>query len=126
MRTTRRYLGCCTRRSTSTTMVFSILALVTRPVRICRSCRVSTAVCCVGASVAIHPSLRFLGQFMGAEQRFYPRQIFPCFPQTLERFGLTGGELKPEPEDLLGQFFLLGFELVDARFPNFFNATRHS
>src|SRR5437660_22337 len=33
MRTTRRYLGCCTSRCTSTTIVFCIFALVTLPVR---------------------------------------------------------------------------------------------
>src|SRR5580704_834786 len=32
MRTTRRYFGCCTSRCTSTTMVFSIFALVTLPI----------------------------------------------------------------------------------------------
>src|SRR5882672_2293077 len=55
MRTTRRYLGCCTSRCTSTTMVFSIFALVTLPVRMVRSPRSATGALCV--SVVITPSL---------------------------------------------------------------------
>src|SRR5713226_3161737 len=55
MRTTRRYLGCCTSRCTSTTMVFSIFALVTLPVRMVRSPRPATGALCV--SVVITPSL---------------------------------------------------------------------
>src|SRR5713101_4864356 len=55
MRTTRRYLGCCTNRCTSTTIVFSIFALVTLPVRMVRSPRSATGALCV--SVVITPSL---------------------------------------------------------------------
>src|SRR2546428_6074374 len=55
MRTTRRYLGCCTNRCTSTTIVFCILALVTLPVRMVRSPRSATGALCV--SVVITPSL---------------------------------------------------------------------
>src|SRR5216684_2779877 len=55
MRTTRRYLGCCTSRCTSTTMVFCIFALVTLPVRMVRSPRSATGALCV--SVVITPSL---------------------------------------------------------------------
>src|SRR5216683_5423915 len=55
MRTTRRYLGCCTSRCTSTTIVFSIFALVTLPVRIVRSPRSAIGALCV--SVVITPSL---------------------------------------------------------------------
>src|SRR5229473_197741 len=55
MRTTRRYLGCCTSRCTSTTMVFSIFALVTLPVRMVLSPRSATGALCV--SVVITPSL---------------------------------------------------------------------
>src|SRR6266849_882009 len=55
MRTTRRYLGCCTSRCTSTTMVFSIFALVTLPVRMVLSPRSATVALCV--SVVITPSL---------------------------------------------------------------------
>src|SRR6266404_2531592 len=55
MRTTRRYLGCCTSRCTSTTIVFSIFALVTLPVRMVRSPRSATGALCV--SVVITPSL---------------------------------------------------------------------
>src|SRR5260370_16042652 len=55
MRTTRRYLGCCTSRCTSTTIVFCIFALVTLPVRIVRSPRSATGALCV--SFVITPSL---------------------------------------------------------------------
>src|SRR6266481_4068067 len=55
MRTTRRYLGCCTSRCTSTTMVFSIFALVTLPMRMVRSPRSATGALCV--SLVITPSL---------------------------------------------------------------------
>src|SRR2546430_12750909 len=55
MRTTRRYLGCCTSRCTSTTIVFCIFALVTLPVSTVRSPRSATGALCV--SVVITPSL---------------------------------------------------------------------
>src|SRR5258708_7495695 len=55
MRTTRRYLGCCTSRCTSTTIVFCIFALVTLPVRMVLSPRSATGALCV--SVVITPSL---------------------------------------------------------------------
>src|SRR5271169_6656915 len=55
MRSTRRYFGCCTNRCTSTTMVFSIFALVTLPVSTVRLPRlVSTA---ASVSVVITPYL---------------------------------------------------------------------
>src|SRR6267378_4839096 len=53
MRTTRRYFGCCTSRCTSTTIVFSIFALVTLPVSTVRSPRSAAALC---VSVVITPS----------------------------------------------------------------------
>src|SRR5882757_9219151 len=55
MRTTRRYLGCCTNRCTSTTIVFCIFALVTLPVRMVLSPRSATGALCV--SFVITPSL---------------------------------------------------------------------
>src|ERR1700682_5162788 len=57
MRTTRRYFGCCTSRCTSTTIVFSIFALVTLPVSTVRSPRSAAGALCV--SVVITPSLPF-------------------------------------------------------------------
>src|ERR1700730_6064508 len=65
-------------------------------------------------------------QLLHAEQCLHPREIFFCFAKPLERFGLSGGQLETQPENLLGQLFLLRFELVDARFPDFFNAPRHA
>src|SRR6516225_3045475 len=118
MRITRRYLACCTRRITSTTMVFSIFALVTLPISSVRSPR-SAAVFCVSAVIPI--SSRLL-QFLCSEQRLHPRQIFFGFAQPLQRFRLPGGQLKSQPEDGLRQFLLLRFKFVDARFTNLFNA----
>src|SRR5882762_11465260 len=66
MRTTRRYFGCCTSRCTSTTIVFSIFALVTLPVSTVRSPRSAAAALCV--SVVITPSL----PFAAAEQPTVP------------------------------------------------------
>src|SRR5208282_5704215 len=55
MRTTRRYLGCCTSRCTSTTIVFSIFALVTLPTSSVFLPRSATGALCV--SVVITPYL---------------------------------------------------------------------
>src|SRR5882757_4435850 len=121
MRTTRRYFSCCTRRSTSTTIVFSILALVTRPVRIWCSWRVSSDFAAAGAllvvSIAIFlyaffaAGLRRSRQFLRAQKRFYPREILFCFTKPLQRFGLSGGQLKTQPENLFSQLFLLRAQL---------------
>src|SRR5260221_9009741 len=53
MRITRRYLACCTRRTTSTTMVFSILALVTLPVSSLRTPCAAVAIC-VSAVITLY------------------------------------------------------------------------
>src|SRR5262249_37101196 len=62
---------------------------------------------------------------MLAQQCLHPGQIFAGFAKTLERFGLPGGHLKAEAENLLGQLLVLGLQLVDARLTDFFDATRH-
>src|SRR4029077_767197 len=64
-------------------------------------------------------------QFLRAQQRFYPREIFFRLAKTLERFGLSGGQLKTQSENLFGELFLLCVQLVDARFAHFFDAPRH-
>src|SRR5260221_13597558 len=51
MRITRRYLACCTRRTTSTTMVFSIFALVTLPISSVLLPCLATAAICVSAVI---------------------------------------------------------------------------
>src|ERR1700733_1083950 len=56
---------------------------------------------------------------------FDPRQIFSRIAQTLQRFRLPCGQLKTEPENLLGQFSLLHQQLVVPCFTNLVNATRH-
>src|SRR5262249_33328836 len=119
MRTTRRYFGCCTNRMISTTMVFSIFALVTLPVSTVRSPRVSAVAACVSVAILCLP------QFLGAQQRLYPRQIFFRFAQPLQGFRLASGQLKAEPENLLRQLLVLRFELFPARLADFLNATRH-
>src|SRR5215469_12520505 len=62
---------------------------------------------------------------MRAEQRLHARQILFRFTQTLERFRLSGGQLKPQPENGFGQFLLLGFQFVYACFTDLFNAPSH-
>jgi hypothetical protein len=62
---------------------------------------------------------------MGAQKRFDSSEVFSGFTQTLERFGLPGGQLEAQAEDLLGQFLVLRFELVLPGFADFFNAPRH-
>src|SRR5712671_6058274 len=101
MRTTRRYFGCCTRRiACGFDSHFSLCLLR-----------------CGG--------LRRSRQFLRSQKRFYPREILFCFAKTLKRFGLSGGQLKTQPENLFSQLFLLGVEFIDARFADFFNAPRH-
>src|ERR1700726_2886673 len=116
MRTTRRYFGCFTRRSTSTTMVFSILALVTRPVSTWCWWRVSAASVAAGTLLFVSLAIRLCllrcwrlrssRQFLRAQERFYPREIFSCFAKPLECFRLSGGQLKTQPENLFGKLFL--------------------
>src|SRR6266481_2531034 len=74
MRTTRRYFGCCTSRWTSTTIVFSIFALVTLPMSTVRSPRSADAALCV--SVVITPSL----PFAAAEQPTVPGRAATSSP----------------------------------------------
>src|SRR6266851_3449233 len=83
MRTTRRYLGCCTNRCTSTTIVFSIFALVTLPVRMVRSPRSAAGALCV--SVVITPSLLSV---LARE---------PVFSPAPDLFSLLGAASAPPP-----------------------------
>src|SRR5882724_3089723 len=117
MRTTRWYFLCCTRRVTSTTMVFSIFALVTLPVSLVLSPRLGSTAFCV--SGVIFCALCLL-QFVRAKKCLHARQIFFRFAQPLERFGLPGGHLKTQPENLLGKILVLCFELIGTGFANFF------
>src|SRR6266568_8364051 len=83
MRTTRRYFGCCTSRCTSTTMVFSIFALVTLPMRMVRSPRSATGAPCV--SLVITPSLLSV---LARE---------PVFLPAPDLFSLPGAASTPPP-----------------------------
>jgi hypothetical protein len=60
-----------------------------------------------------------------AQKCLDPRQIFFRFTQPLQRFRLAGRKLKAEPENLLGQLFLLRLQLVFASFADFLNSPRH-
>src|SRR5262249_52770059 len=121
MRTTRRYFGCCTRRVTSTTMVFSIFALVTLPVSSVPSLLGAAGFCVSGVIV----SALCLLQLMRAEKRLHTRQIFFRFAQAFERFGLASSELKTQPEDLFAEILLLRFKLVHSCLANLGNALGH-
>src|SRR5579872_4741288 len=102
---TRRYSLCCTRRVTFTMMVFSILALVTTPVTSWRSCRVSAGRAAVSVAMGFP-------QFAFPQKCFDSRQILARRSQFGDRFGLPGGQLEAQPENLLGE---LGLPLVQFR-----------
>src|SRR5262249_23925432 len=131
MRITRRYFGCCTRRVTSTTMVFSIFALVTLPTSSVRAPRSATAVFCVSTLIPV--SSRLLcslrtgrsRQLERAKPGLPPRQILFGFPQLLQRFGLAGRELETQPENGFAQLLLLSLEFVHARFTDLVDAPGH-
>src|SRR6266481_3931801 len=97
MRTTRRYLGCCTSRCTSTTMVFSIFALVTLPVRMVRSPRSATGALCV--SVVITPSLLSAlareGVFSPAPDPFSLHGAASALPLVPSNAGTADGKSSP-------------------------------
>src|SRR5467141_1043706 len=97
MRTTRRYLGCCTSRCTSTTIVFSIFALVTLPVRMVRSPRSVTGALCV--SVVITPSLLSAlareGVFSPAPDLFSLHGAASALPLVRSKAGSAAGKSSP-------------------------------
>src|ERR1044072_799267 len=109
-------------------MVFSIFALVTLPISSVRSPRSDPVVFCVSGVAcvsAVIPISSCLLQSVCAEKRIDARQIFFRFAETLQRFRLSGGQLKPQPENRFRQFFLLRGKLVYARFANFCHALGH-
>src|SRR6266403_4983553 len=104
MRTTRRYFGCCTSRCTSTTIVFSIFALVTLPVSTVRSPRSAAAALCV--SVVITPSLPFAAAeqptvlvraevFSPAPDLFSLRAAASALPLARWKAGTAAGKSAP-------------------------------
>src|SRR6266850_2176526 len=103
MRTTRRYFGCCTSRWTSTTIVFSIFALVTLPVSTVRSPRSAAALC---VSVVITPSLPFVAAqqptvpvraevFSPAPDPFSLRATASALPLVRWKAGTAAGKSAP-------------------------------
>src|SRR5260370_13343524 len=97
MRTTRRSFGCCTSRCTSTTMVFSIFALVTLPVSMVRSPRSATGALCV--SVVITPSLLSAlareGVFSPAPDLFSLHAAASALPLVPSKAGSAAGKSSP-------------------------------
>src|SRR6266481_6756683 len=95
MRTTRRYFGCCTSRCTSTTIVFSIFALVTLPVSTVRSPRSAAAALCV--SVVITPSsvLVRAEAFSPAPDLFSLRATASALPLVRWKAGIAAGKSAP-------------------------------
>src|SRR5712664_1036479 len=95
MRTTRRYFGCCTSRCTSTTIVFSIFALVTLPVSTVRSPRSAAAALCV--SVVITPSsvLVRAGVFSPAPDLSSLRAAASAPPLARWKAGIAAGKSAP-------------------------------
>src|SRR6266850_206790 len=95
MRTTRRYFGCCTSRCTSTTIVFSIFALVTLPVSTVRSPRSAVAALCV--SVVITPSSVPVraGVFSPAPDLFSLRAAASALPLARWKAGTAAGKSAP-------------------------------
>src|SRR6266568_866853 len=97
MRTTRRYLGCCTSRCTSTTMVFCIFALVTLPVSMVRSPRSAIGALCV--SVVITPSLLSARArervFSPAPDLFSLHGAASALPLVLLKAGSAAGKSSP-------------------------------
>src|SRR5260221_1196001 len=97
MRTTRRYLGCCTSRCTSTTIVFCIFALVPLPVRMVLSPRSATGALCV--SVVITPSLLSVRArepvFSPAPDPFSLHATASALPLVLSKAGSATGKSSP-------------------------------
>src|SRR6267142_994882 len=95
MRTTRRYFGCCTSRCTSTTIVFSIFALVTLPVSTVRSPRSAAAALCV--SVVITPSSVLVRAevFSPAPDLFSLRATASALPLVRWKAGIAAGKSAP-------------------------------
>src|SRR5260370_35353984 len=97
MRTTRRYLGCCTSRCTSTTIVFCIFALVTLPVRTVLSPRSATGALCV--SVVIKPSLLSVRArepvFSLAQDLFSLHEAASALPLVPLKAGSAAGKSSP-------------------------------
>src|SRR5258708_9070001 len=97
MRTTRGYLGCCTSRCTSTTIVFCIFALVTLPVRMVRSPRSATGALCV--SVVITPSLLSVRArepaFSRAPDPLSFHATASALPLVLSKAGSAAGKSSP-------------------------------
>src|SRR5882672_8901006 len=95
MRTTRRYFGCCTSRCTSTTIVFSIFALVTLPVSTVRSPRSAVAGLCV--SVVITPSSVLVRAevFSPAPDLFSLRATASALPLVRWKAGIAAGKSAP-------------------------------
>src|SRR5437899_1755078 len=112
-----------TSRSTSTTIVLSILALITTPTFSCR--RRGAASCVDSASCAGLPScgsiivsLRLAARGgLLPEHGHHPGQLLADQPDPLGILGLAGDLLKTQLEDLLAQVRLLLVQLLERLLP---------
>src|SRR3984957_5557817 len=105
-------------RVTFTIIVFSIFALVTMPVTSWRSWRAAPGA--AGVSVAI-----CFPQFTLAQKCFDAGQILARRAQLGDRFGLPGGELEAQPENLLGQLVLPLVQFGRILIAQFFDSLGH-
>src|SRR6202521_1990251 len=105
-------------RVTCTIIVFSIFALVTTPVTSWRSWRAGAG------AAAVSLTIRF-PQFALTQQSLDAGQILPRRSQLGDGLGLSGGELKAQPEDLLGQFILPLVQFRRILIAHFFNSLGH-
>src|SRR5258708_19677488 len=97
MRTTRRYLGCCTSRCTSTAIVFSIFALVTLPVRMVLSPRSATGALCVSVVITLSllSALAREPVFSHAPDLFSLREGASALPPGPSKAGTADGISSP-------------------------------
>src|SRR5882762_9370795 len=97
MCTTRRYFLCCTSRCTSTTIVFSILALVTLPVRMVLSPRSATGALCVSVVITLSllSALAREPVFSHAPDLFSLREGASALPPGPSKAGTADGISSP-------------------------------
>src|SRR5579863_1176384 len=112
-------------RVTLTTMVLAIFELVTTPVFSWRPPRTRPGWAVLFISVLTFSIANLLLDFPFAEQGLDPGQFLARGTQSRKRFGLPGGELKAEAENLLPQLLLLNFQFRSSQITEFFDAPRH-
>src|SRR5579862_1359956 len=112
-------------RVTLTSMVLAIFALVTTPVFSWRRPRRGWGTAALLAAALVFSIAILVPQFAFAEQSLDPGQFLARRAKPRQRFGLAGGELKAQAEDLVAQLLLLHFKLGRAEVAKFFAAPSH-